>query len=134
MDFAHLEESGESWHRLISQYSANDVCPLGIKCPTHSTDHYHCKEPSCDSVFKLVLAKFYFIDFIRCWKLKCFVYLIICICRTKETAESHARMHEAQERLVESLYQEGTPYCLEESCPREKHFHCTWVSEFSSFS
>lgn len=51
--------------------------------------------------------------------------------RTKETAESHARMHEAQERLVESLYQEGTPYCLEESCPREKHYHCTWVSEFS---
>lgn len=51
MDFSHLEES-ESWHRLISQYSANDVCPLGVKCPTHSTDHYHCKEPNCDSSFK----------------------------------------------------------------------------------
>lgn len=47
--------------------------------------------------------------------------------RTKEVAESHAKLHEAQERVSDQLYQEGTPYCQEESCPREKHYHCTWV-------
>ncbi|XP_065221006.1 zinc finger protein castor homolog 1-like isoform X2 [Planococcus citri] len=97
MDFSQSEDSSDYFYRFINYFQVGDSCPLNVKCSMHGTEHYHCKEPNCELSFK-----------------------------SKDSAESHARLHEAQERLAENLYQEGTPYCHEDSCPKEKHFHCTW--------
>ncbi|XP_054266338.1 zinc finger protein castor homolog 1-like isoform X2 [Macrosteles quadrilineatus] len=72
------------------------LCPAGPKCGLFQTDHYHCKEPNCDMPF-----------------------------RCRESAEGHAKIHEAQDRVSDNFYQ-GSPATCQENCPRDLHFHCTW--------
>ncbi|XP_014244600.1 zinc finger protein castor homolog 1-like isoform X2 [Cimex lectularius] len=89
------QDYDDEFTRYIASCSTNYICQH--QCPYSGTEHFHCKEPSCELSF-----------------------------RCRETAEGHARMHEAQER-VSDFYQESTgPQCQESNCPSEKHFHCTW--------
>lgn len=46
--------------------------------------------------------------------------------RSQETAETHARNHDNQERINESFYPGGPAYC-QDTCPKEQHFHCVLV-------
>uniref|UniRef100_A0A146LMX2 Transcription factor castor n=1 Tax=Lygus hesperus TaxID=30085 RepID=A0A146LMX2_LYGHE len=85
--------SDEDFVKFISYYGPSHTCLPN--CPFANSEHYHCKEPSCEIPF-----------------------------RCKETAEGHARMHEAQER-VSDFYQESGSLC-QPNCPKEKHYHCTW--------
>ncbi|XP_073977616.1 zinc finger protein castor homolog 1-like isoform X3 [Rhodnius prolixus] len=87
------EYCDDEFTRYISSYSAGQPCQ--ISCPLSNSEHYHCREYSCELPF-----------------------------RCRETAEGHARMHEAQER-VSDFYQESSSHCPG-TCPNEKHYHCTW--------
>ncbi|KAL1122329.1 hypothetical protein AAG570_003734, partial [Ranatra chinensis] len=81
--------------RYIMACNMNQPCVQSSSCPLSGAEHYHCKEMGCDMSF-----------------------------RCRETAEGHARMHEAQER-VSDFFQESSPHC-QETCTRDKHYHCTW--------
>ncbi|XP_024217955.2 zinc finger protein castor homolog 1 [Halyomorpha halys] len=87
------QDYDDEFTRYIASFSPTQSC--GQPCQLSGTEHYHCRESSCELPF-----------------------------RCRETAEGHARMHEAQER-VSDFFQEGSPLC-HSSCPAEKHYHCTW--------
>ncbi|RZF38189.1 hypothetical protein LSTR_LSTR005550 [Laodelphax striatellus] len=90
------DDPTEVWPKFMMHSPASQICCVGTKCSLYQKEHYHCKEPGCDVPF-----------------------------RSLESAETHARMHETQERVNENFQPENPALC-KESCPREKHFHCTW--------
>ncbi|XP_039277095.1 zinc finger protein castor homolog 1 isoform X2 [Nilaparvata lugens] len=90
------DEPTEVWPKFMMHCAASQLCSAGTKCSLYQKDHYHCREPGCDVPFRSI-----------------------------ETAEAHARMHETQERVNENFHPDNPALC-KETCPREKHFHCTW--------
>uniref|UniRef100_A0A8D9EBS9 Transcription factor castor n=1 Tax=Cacopsylla melanoneura TaxID=428564 RepID=A0A8D9EBS9_9HEMI len=101
---ADIDDFIEIWPKFMNHYSQHKHCVFSIKCPLHEMDHFHCKDAHCEMPFK---------------------------CR--DSAESHARMHDTQERFFEHFYQEGGGiYCVEGQCPKERHLHCVWEGCFET--
>ncbi|XP_050543799.1 zinc finger protein castor homolog 1 isoform X2 [Daktulosphaira vitifoliae] len=83
----------EIWPRYLTRFKPN-TCPSGSTCLLYDADHFHCKEPNCEMPV-----------------------------RNQESAETHARNHDNQERINESFYPGGPAYC-QDTCPKEQHYHC----------
>ncbi|KAL4131730.1 hypothetical protein QTP88_009003 [Uroleucon formosanum] len=86
-------EDVEMWPRYLTRFKPN-TCTGGSGCSMSDTDHFHCKEPNCESPVK-----------------------------TQDEAETHARNHDNQERINESFYPGGPAYC-QDTCTKDQHFHC----------
>ncbi|KAL8571171.1 hypothetical protein ACOMHN_010632 [Nucella lapillus] len=94
-------ERDESWKNYLIRYTANDPCHS--RCQLLYKDHYHCKIPGCQVLF-----------------------------RSKDGVREHAKFHDLQERITPMVYEkyESTQACPDQGCQystKQSHYHCNWT-------
>ncbi|XP_076451694.1 zinc finger protein castor homolog 1-like [Babylonia areolata] len=95
-------ERDESWKNYLIRYTANDPCHS--RCSLLYKDHYHCKIPGCQVLF-----------------------------RSKDGVREHAKFHDLQERITPMVYKKynSTQACPSQGCQysmKQTHYHCNWTN------